>query len=192
MLKFLYTGDYADKYENASEEICSTEDVTSEDSTDIIPRKRRRTSEKPDNRKAKDKKPYLDRAKWHLAIYTMGDKYLIPKLAEKAAMKFKDSLPNMWSGDLWPLVDEFARVATTNIMMQDALVDLWFQNDHSRHLGRDAKFMDKLKEFPTLELKFHRKHLAEVHAEMTKLREELVDKMRELDEIEERRLWYSN
>ncbi|KAK6347328.1 hypothetical protein TWF696_007398 [Orbilia brochopaga] len=154
LLNFLYTGDYEDI---ASEE---------QDETKI------NDTQKP----IRDlRNPYPDACilQRHIAIYVLGDKYLIKKLTEKAAAKFKASLPQKWTANFWCLMEDITKIGPTGTVLQDSIVNLWLKD--SIELLKNSEFGNRIKDFPTTELTFLRGHVLNIHAELeTSKRAELI------------------
>ncbi|KAF3922550.1 hypothetical protein ABW21_db0205608 [Orbilia brochopaga] len=117
----------------------------------------------------------------HVAMYVLGDRYLIPELKLQATEKFFNDLPDTWDPSLWPVVKQIDdNTSPGDQILRGFIIELCLKNSE---LLSDTKFRDKLAQFPDLELPVLRKYavlantrineLEKLPAVVTKLEKEI-------------------
>ncbi|KAK6347329.1 hypothetical protein TWF696_007399 [Orbilia brochopaga] len=187
MLKFLYTGDYEVPALNQPHNTESAQPFNS------VPTLFERTSATDAKLKQENEdgvsdlpqlvttlqdldfncEPTVAVSKWHVAMYTMADKYLIDKLKDAAAQKFQASLPAEWKTKHWCLVDDISKNVPSSSILLDMILELWLTQ--STKLLDDKRFCEILSSFPDLELRLYRQHIPQVHAELAALRPKVAE-----------------
>ncbi|KAF3922527.1 hypothetical protein ABW21_db0201587 [Orbilia brochopaga] len=157
MLKFLYSGNYGIQTTIHPQGVGTLTDPTPADLATAP-------------REAETRRKLLfsiNMSRLHVAMYTMGDKYLIPTLKALALEKFRTSFLYLWTTEHWCILDDIAKKSTPDGALQTAILEFWLAQ--STVLLHDKAFVQKLQKFPDMELELYRRYIPRVHLTLAAL-----------------------
>ncbi|KAK6347327.1 hypothetical protein TWF696_007397 [Orbilia brochopaga] len=105
-----------------------------------------------------------------VAMYVLGDRYLIPDLRLQAAQRFFNGLPDRWDPALWPVVRKIdENTSPGEEILRGFIIELWLKN--SVDLLSDDHFRHKITQFPDFELPLLRKHAVQANIRINSLKD---------------------
>ncbi|KAK6332981.1 hypothetical protein TWF718_010807 [Orbilia javanica] len=126
------------------------------------------------------------RQRYHIAMYAMGDKYIIENLKTQAAKSFIKGLPAKWMTDHWCLVDDIeAKTPSTDRTLRAPIVELWLKG--ALNLLNSEDFRENMARFPGMELQFLRENATDMCIEISALRASLTAQSLELTVLHKKR-----
>ncbi|KAK6512598.1 hypothetical protein TWF481_001482 [Arthrobotrys musiformis] len=116
--------------------------------------------------------PAILQQRHHIAMYAVGDQYIIDNLKAHAAKNFIGGLVNKWTEDHWCLLDDIDRkTVASDHALRAPILELWL-ND-GIELFRLEGFRENMTRFPTMELEFLREYSINITSKIVVLQAEL-------------------